>query len=89
MGQSLKEAFQKQFSDRRQDNIQFHAASVRDADKGVQSQLLELAKKCSWYEEPPQEGRSGYKLMKRLERLQEARDRVKSRHSHAKKDSET
>ena len=89
LGKPLEEAFQKQFSDRRQDYIPFHALHARDADERVQSQLLELAKKCSWYEDSPQEGMSGYKRMKRLERLQEARDRIKSRHSHAEKDSKT
>ena len=78
-GKPLEKAFEKQFSDRQYYHILYQAALVRDADERVQSRLLELAKKCSWYEESPQEGESGYKLMKRVERIQEARDRIKSR----------
>ena len=78
-GKPLKEAFEKQFPDRRYYNLNYYAANVRDADESVQSQLLELAKQCSWYQDSPREGESGYKLMKRVERLQEARDRIKSR----------
>ena len=79
LGKQLEEAFEKQFPDRQYSHILFHAAFVRDADERVQSQLLELAKQCSWYEESPQEGESGYKRMKRMERLQKARDRIKSK----------
>ena len=86
-GKPLEKAFEKQFSDRRYYQILYHAARVRDADERVQSQLLELAKQCSWYEDSPQEGESGYKRMKRLEKIQEARNRKQSRYSHATKDS--
>lgn len=86
-GKRLEEAFEKQFWDRRQYNIPYHAARVRNADEEVQSQLLELAKQYSWYKDSPQEGMSGHKLMKRLERLQEARDRIKSKSSPTTEDS--
>ena len=86
-GKPLEEAFEQQFPDRQYYHILYHAAIVRDADERIQSQLLELAKQCSWYEDSPQEGKSGYKRMKRLERLQEARDRIKSKNSPKKKDS--
>ena len=87
MGRQLREAFEKQFWDRRQDNIHYHAAYVRDDDEEVQSQLLELAKKCSWYEASPQEGMRGYKRMKRYERYQEARKRLREGRSRVRKDA--
>ena len=87
LGKQLREAFEKQFEDRRQDKIVFHAVNVRDADEKVQSQLLEFAKTCSWYEDSPQEGQSGYKRMKRFEKMEEARNRLKSRNSGAGNES--
>ena len=87
LGRQLTEAFEKQFWDRRQDNIIYHAGYVRDADEDVQSQSLELAKRCSWYEDSPQEGTRGYKRMKRYEKHQEARKRLKSRRAGVRKNA--
>ena len=56
-----------------------HAANVRDCDREVQSQLLDLAKQCPLYEEPPQKVEKYYKRMKRIERYQAARERMKTK----------
>ena len=80
-GKPLVQAFENQFSDHQYYHILNHAANVRNADEKVQSELLELAKQCSWYEEAPREGERNYKRMKKLEKQQEARDRIKARYS--------
>ena len=87
MGRQLKEAFVRQFPDRQYSNIGRHVAHVSNEDESVQSQLLELAKQYPWYEAPPQEGETGYKYMKRMENMQEARKRMKSRHPRTRKDT--
>ena len=78
-GKPLIEAFNRQFPGREDHHLQYHAARVRDCDAAVQSQLLDLAKGFSWYEDPPREGGRNYKRMKRLEKRQEIRDKMKSR----------
>ena len=75
-GKTLEEAFRTQFPDRQYYHILYHAANVRDAEKHVRAQLLDLAKQFSWYEDPPKKGEFGYKQMKRVERRQLARQRL-------------
>ena len=78
-GKPLIEAFSNQFPECDKHHALQHASNVRACDRDVQSQLLDLAKQFSWYEEPPRKGERYYKRMKRLERLQEARERMKTK----------
>ena len=87
-GKTLIEAFIKQFPDRDHSHIQYHAAVVRDSNPALQSQLLDLAKGCSWYEDAPREGEKGYNYMKNLERQEAARERLRSKDVLAVEDCE-
>lgn len=53
-----------------------HATAVRQASAEMQSRLRDLARQFPWYKEPPREGQSGYKAMKRMEKMGKARERM-------------
>ncbi len=74
-GKPLVRAFSHQFPERQQQHVLLHAAQVRIAKVEVQTQLLELAKQFSWYEDEPGDGEKNYRRMKKLERRQAARER--------------
>ena len=82
-GKPLVEAFKEQFPDRDHYRILLHAANVRGSNLALQSQLLDLAKQFSWYEDVPRKGEKYFKRMKCLERREAAKERLKSKHAQA------
>lgn len=78
-GKPLIKAFGNQFPECDKHHALVHAANVRDCNREVQSQLLDYAMQFSWYEKPPQKGERYYKRMKRIERHQAARERMKTK----------
>lgn len=80
-GKPLIKAFCIQFPECDKYHVLVHAANVRDCDREVQSQLLDLAKQCLWYEEPPEKGEKYNKRMKRIEKQKAARERMKTKNA--------
>ena len=80
-GKTLVKAFSNQFPDSATHHTLYHARHLRYCDEAVLAQLMELAKRCAWYEEPPKKGERYYKRIKRLERQEAARERLLARDS--------
>lgn len=79
-GKPLVKAFSAQFPHCETHHTLYHARRLRHCDGAVLAQLVELAKRCEWYEEPPQqEGERYYKRTKKLERQEAARGRLLSK----------
>ena len=80
---SLIEGFNKQFPARESADILMRAAHVRK-DHKAHSRLQDLARQFPWYKDPPKEGERGFESMKKIEKQNEARDRMKNKFSHSK-----
>ncbi|CAF9937427.1 MAG: hypothetical protein ALECFALPRED_007247 [Alectoria fallacina] len=79
-GSYLTEAFNKQFPPARSHKVvSRHATRVRNCTDVVRLQLQNLAEQFPWYERPPEEGEAGYAVMKKLEKQNEARERIKEK----------
>ena len=74
-GKPLCKAFNEQFEKRESRTIKKHASLVGKCSDEIRSQLLDLAKTYTWYEDPPQEGTKEHERMKKVEKKQQAKDR--------------
>lgn len=79
-GLYLTEAFNKQFPPARSHRVvSRHVTCIRNCTDVVRLQLQNLAEQFPWYERPPQEGEAGYAAMKKLQKQEEARERIKEK----------